>query len=71
MVLPVAATGLPLRKTWAALAIPHFKVLLDPCMIVVGEALKGLVIEGQADTLTVVDWLMDCAAQSLLVVTSV
>jgi len=52
---PDAATGLPLRSTCEAFAIPHWRVLLPPCMIVPGDALKGTVIDGHGDTLTVVD----------------
>ena len=65
--VPSAATGLPFSSTCEALAMPHCRVLLLPCVIEVGEALKGLVIEGHAATLMLVDWFAVRPAQSLLV----
>jgi hypothetical protein len=69
--LPDEATGVPFRSTWAALAMPHCKVLLPPWKIVVGDAENGTVIDGHGMTVTVTDWLADCAAQSLLVAITV
>lgn len=57
--LPDAATGEPLSKTCEAFAIPHERVLLPPCMNVVGEAVNGDVMDGQAATVTAVVWLAD------------
>ena len=53
VMLPDAATGLPFNKTWEALLIPHCRVLLPPCVMVDGEALNGLVIDGQGGAVTV------------------
>ena len=69
--LPEGATGLPFNNTCDALAIPHWSVLLLPWMIDVGDALNGTVIEGQAQTVTVVDWLAACAEQSVFVTDTV
>ena len=65
-VLPVVATGVPLRRTWEALAVDHCRVLLAPLMIVVGLAVKEVIV-GQLATVTVVERLAVWPAQSLLV----